>query len=411
MTIRPIGLFIALSVLSPAVFGGGMTLWYQQPAKTAITEALPVGNGRFGGLILGTPDRERIVLNEDSLWTGDANPSGDYATMGAYQVLGDLFINLPGHSTFSDYRRDLNLNVAVANVGYVADGVSYGREYFCSRPAGVFVARLSAGKSNSYTGSIELKDSHGAATFVDGKTLAFAGALANGLKYECRVVVVPDGGTVTATSNAVVFTNCNRLTIFVAAGTDYAMSRGFRGRDPHDDIVARLGAAAHKTDVELKAEHFKDYCSLFNSMDVDFGASTPGQQALPTDQRRVAAGTKTDPELEALLFQYGRYLMISCSRPGGLPANLQGLWNDTNNPPWHSDYHANINIQMNYWPAEVANLSECQLPFGDLIQSQLPEWRKATAADPEFASPQHNGPIRGFAIRTSHNIFGGMAWK
>jgi alpha-L-fucosidase 2 len=123
----------------------------------------------------------------------------------------------------------------------------------------------------------------------------------------------------------------------------------------------------------------------------------------------VKAARTFDPGLETLLFQYGRYLLISCSRPGGLPANLQGLWNDSNNPPWHSDYHANINIQMNYWPAEPANLAECAGPLFDLVDSQLPAWRQATAADPEFNTT--NGPAHGFAIRTSHNIFGGLGWK
>jgi alpha-L-fucosidase 2 len=150
---------------------------------------------------------------------------------------------------------------------------------------------------------------------------------------------------------------------------------------------------------------------LFNRVSADFGASSAAQAALPTDQRKLEAFKTVDPGLEALLFQYGRYLMISCSRPGGLPANLQGLWNDNNTPPWHSDYHANINIQMNYWPVEVANLGECLTPFFDLVASQLPAWREATAQAKEFKMADGKFTQRGFALRTSHNITGGMGWK
>ena len=137
----------------------------------------------------------------------------------------------------------------------------------------------------------------------------------------------------------------------------------------------------------MEAAHIKDYQALFNRVSADFGQSSAAQTALPTDQRKLEAFKTVDPGLEALLFQYGRYLLISCSRPGGLPANLQGLWNDNNNPPWHRDYHANINMEMNYWPAEPANLAECHVPFFDLVESQLPAWRKATAASPDLKTP------------------------
>ncbi len=159
----------------------------------------------------------------------------------------------------------------------------------------------------------------------------------------------------------------------------------------------------------LKSDHIRDFQSLFNRVTIDFGRSNADQLATPTDERKVNAAKIVDPELEALLFQYGRYLLISCSRPGGLPANLQGLWNDTNTPPWHCDYHSNINVQMNYWPAEPSNLAECHTPFFDLISSQLPAWRATTASAPEYQLP--GGAVRGWAIRTSHNIFGGMGWQ
>ena len=169
------------------------------------------------------------------------------------------------------------------------------------------------------------------------------------------------GGTLQANGSSLEFTNCDSLMLVVAAGTDYAMdyAKGYRGEDPHARVTKQAASAAAKNYDALKTAHENDFHSLFDRVALNLGKSSAGQTALPTDQRKILAATTVDPQLEELLFQYGRYLLISCSRPGGLPANLQGLWNDSNSPPWHSDYHANINVEMNYWPAEPANLSEC----------------------------------------------------
>lgn len=394
-------------------FASDLTLWYQQPAHNPMNEALPIGNGQMGGLIFGAPERERIVVNEDSLWTGDEDPSGDYNHMGAYQVLGNAFINLPAHTNNFSYHRDLDIGEAVSHVSYESDGVKFQREFFCSHPAGVLVARFTADHPHSYTGSIELADGHNAQTLASGNRLIVYGALDNGLKYEWQLQLVADGGTVEINGATLQFKNCNSLTIFIAAGTDYAMDAGknFRGEDPRARLDAQLKAAAKKSFATLKREHVKDFQSIFNRAQLDLGKSSAAQRALPTDKRKLEAFKTTDPELEQLLFQFGRYLLIACSRPGGLPANLQGLWDDRNDAAWHSDYHANINIQMNYWPAEVANMAECHEPFFDLIASQLPAWRKVTAASSDFKTSSGEMTKRGFAIRTSHNIFGGMGWK
>jgi alpha-L-fucosidase 2 len=395
----------------------GLVLWYQQPvggtASSFINEALPVGNGRIGGLIAGGTARERIVLNEDSLWTGGENPSGNDSTMGAYQCLGNLFINLPGHENLADYRRDLDLGNALAHVSYQSGGVNYRREYFCSHPDGVLVVRLTADRPGSYTGSIELGEAHGAPTVAGKNRLACAGALTNGLKYEAQLIALPEGGSLQTNGATLEFKHCNGLTLIVAAGTDYAMDYAakYRGQNPHARVTKQVEKAAAKKYDDLKARHEKDFHLLFDRVALDLGKSSAKQLELPIDVRKTMAVGTTDPGLEELLFQYGRYLLISCSRPGGLPANLQGLWNDNNNPPWHSDYHANINVEMNYWPAEVANLSVCHQPFFDLVLSQLPAWRKATAASPELKTPIGAMTTRGWAIRTSHNIFGGMGWK
>jgi alpha-L-fucosidase 2 len=406
-------LYVAIALQSFAATDDKLVLWFQQPATQPMNEALAIGNGRIGALVFGGPSKERLCLNEDSLWTGDENPSGNYDTMGAYQVLGNVFINLPGHDSAGHYRRDLDIGQALSHVKYECNGAKFEREFFCSHPAGVIAARLTASQRGRYTGSIEMNDGHNTKTVVSGNRMTVSGQLANGLKYEWQMVAMHEGGTLAAHGSALDFKDCDSLTLLIAAGTDYAMdpAKNFRGEDPHARLTAQLDTAMQKSYRKLKAEHVKDFQSLFNRVALNLGESSPAQRVLPTDQRKLKAFQTVDPELEQLLFQYGRYLLISCSRPGGLPANLQGLWNDVDDPAWHSDYHADINIQMNYWPAEPANLAECQEPFLDLVQSQLPAWREATASAPEFTTPSGELTRRGFAIRTSHNIFGGMGWK
>ena len=412
---------IVLAALASAanLSAADLTMWYQQPAANnqPMNEALPIGNGRMGALVFGQPERERISMNEDSLWTGGENPTGNDNTMGAYQVLGNVFVNLPGHTNAVDYRRDLDLSGALSHVSYRANGVKFLREFFCSHPAEILAAQFTADKKAAYTGSIELVDSHNAKIVAAGNRLTASGTLNNGMKFEWQLLVLNQGGSVSLVTDTnaarLEFKNCDSLTLLIAAGTDYVFdyAKNYHGEDPHAQVTAQMDAAAKKSFPELITEHIKDYQAMFNRVSADFGKSTAAQTALPTDQRKLEAFKTVDPGLEALLFQYGRYLLISCSRPGGLPANLQGLWNDNNSPPWHSDYHANINVQMNYWPVEVANLAECHTPFFDLIASQLPAWRKATAAAKEFKTADGNFARRGFAIRTSHNITGGLGWK
>jgi alpha-L-fucosidase 2 len=388
-----------------------LTLWYTQPAKVWMTDALPIGNGVMGGMIFGGTVKERIQFNEDSLWTGDENPSGNYDTMGAYQTFGDVFINLPTHDKATGYRRELNIGQAIARVSYQNGDVNYLREYFCSNPDHVLVTRLTADKPGAYSGSIELTDMHKASITSERNRLTASGSLRNGLRYESQVLVLNEGGTLKADANRIEFNDCNALTILLAAGTDYAAdySKKYRGENPHPRLTKQIQAASTKTYADLKLTHVKDYQRLFNRVELNVGESQT-QQAIPTDQRLKAyKGGGRDTGLEQLFFQYARYLMICCSRPGGMPANLQGLWNDKNNPPWNSDYHSNINIQMAYWPAEPANLGECHVPFLDLINSQREPWKKATAAAKEFQTDSR--PARGWTVRTSHNIFGGMGWK
>jgi alpha-L-fucosidase 2 len=398
---------------SLSLAAGDLTLWYNKPAQVPIEEALAIGNGKIGALICGDPSEERLVLNEHSLWTGGDNPSGDDSTMGDYQCLANLYVSLPSGKGATAYRRDLNIGDSLSHVSYESGGVRYRREYFASHPAGVIVTQFSASKPHSYTGTVDLKDAHDATATSSGAKITLAGRLKNGLKYECQTLVLHEGGEVWAENGKLNFKGCDSLTFLISAGTDYSLDSGagYRGADPHEALEATIASAQAVPYERLRDAHLKDFHSMFQRVSLDLGTSSASQKAAPFDERKIAAATTVDPELDSLFFQYGRYLIISCSRPGGLPANLQGLWNDTNSPPWHSDYHTNINVEMNYWPVEVTNLTECHVPLFDMLLSQTPVWRKATALSDEMKTPSGEYTKTGWAVRTSHNIYGGMGWR
>jgi len=281
------------------------------------------------------------------------------------------------------------------------------RETFCSYTDQAVVSRMTADAKGKYSGRVRLEGAHGEKTSARSNRLSFSGKLANGLEYEAQAGVTVEGGTLEVEGNALVFSGCDSVTVTLAAGTDYVMdyTRKWKGEHPHAPVTRQVDAAMKQPYAKLLAAHVQDHQSLFNRVVVDFGETAAAQRALPTDQRLQAVRDgKADPDLDALLLQYGRYLLIACSRPGSLPANLQGLWNDRNNPPWHADYHSNINLQMNYWPAESANLAECHEPLFNLLTASLEPFRKATRL-------AYGNEIRGFTIRTSHNPFGGMGWK
>ncbi len=415
-------------------------LWFDQPARTGspdatsdadpifrvakgrgggngspfMNEALPVGNGRLGALVFGGTDLERLVVNEISLWSGDQNPDGNYDTMGSYETLGNVWLQLPGARDVTDYLRQLDLATATAGVTYTSAGVRFTREIIASAPANVIAWRLTADRPGQLTGHLAWQDAHAAPTVVTGREILAAGALPNGLRFATGILLVPVGGQVVADGNGLAFRDCDELLVLISGATDYAMdhAKGYRsGIDPAATVRTDLAAAATLGWDKLRATQLADYQRLFQRVRLDLGPADSARRALPVDQRRLAAATSADPEMDALLFHYGRYLLISCSRPGSLPANLQGLWNDVVNPAWHSDYHTNINVQMNYWPAETANLAELHTPLFALILSQIEPWRKATFASPEFKPTATATPALGWAVRTSHNIFGGGGWK
>ena len=388
-------LFAAL-LLASAAGAQRLALWYNQPAGDWQSQALPIGNGRLGAMIFGDARREHLQLNEISLWTGDEKDTG------RYQNLADLFLEL-NHGEAKNYRRSLDIDRATHVIDYSAGGVAWRREYFVSAPQQAIVLRFTADERAAYNGTLRLTDAHGARTSAAGTILTAGGKLDNGLEYETQVQIVNTGGRITAADGALQIENADALTIFVAAGTNYLpdRARGWRGESPHTRIAGQLHAAAAKSYAGLLAAHIADYQSLFHRVALHLGPAVPD---LPTDERLVRyRDGAPDPDLEALFFQFGRYLLISSSRPGSLPANLQGLWNNSNNPPWRSDYHSNINIQMNYWLAETTNLSECAIPFFDYVNSLRGVRTEATR--------QHYPNVRGWTVQTENNIFGAGSFK
>jgi alpha-L-fucosidase 2 len=415
----PLAIALALFLSLPAR-ASDLKLWYDHPGDDTIrpgkplsgfmTQGLPIGNGRIGGMVMGIPAHDHFQFNEDSLWTGSEQVEG------SYQAFGDVFVDLPGLGKIENYRRDLDIGDAVAHMVFRSNGVTYTREYIASHKDDVIVIRMTADKPGSYTGAIRLTDAHRAKLSVDGNRLTASGTLDNGLKYESQVLVLPDGCKASEPAAAkgspqVAFSGCDGLTLILAAGTDYLeeYAKHFRGPNPHERLLHQADAASQKPYAQLKADHIQDFQALFNRVALDLGPTPASARDLPTDKRIEQAAAHGDPELERLLFQYGRYNLIASSRDA-LPANLQGLWNDSNDQAWGSDYHANINVQMCYWPAETANLAETALPLFRLIDSQIPAWRKATLAEPSFRLPGGKDP-RGWAIRTSHNIYGHTDWK
>jgi alpha-L-fucosidase 2 len=428
---------LALAAAALQAQAAELTLRYAAPAPDTPQgweqQALPIGNGRLGAMLFGQVARDRLQFNDITLWTGDAK------TMGAYQPFGDVVLELDGASgPVSGYRRELDVAHARHTLGYTQDGVRFERQAFASHPAQVIVWRLSADQPGRYTGRVALTDRHGAALSAAGATLTAAGALPNGLAYASQLRVRHEGGSVALDGNTLVFKGCNALTLILGAGTSYAAGR-VNGDAPLPRVQAWVAAAAARPWRALQAEHERDVTALLGRVQLDLGASPPERQALTTDAR-LAAYTRDggDPELEALYFQFGRYLLVSSSRLGsdaGLPANLQGLWNDSLQPPWNADYHSNINLQMNYWPAEPTNLAEAARPLHRFVQDLIPQWRRAVSeraalalqdpkALPAETPPWDNSvqppqetfltkegrPMRGWTLRTATNPFGAQSY-
>lgn len=398
-----------------------------------MTEALPIGNGPMGAMLFGGTGIERVQFNEISLWTGDRmavegrvlgeTEKEEMHNLGAYQAFGDILIHL-GHdfTKVTGYRRELDIDRAVHVVTYEYNGVRYQRTAFASHPDGVIVIHLTASKPAACTGSIQLADMHDARIGADGNQLGSVGKLNNGFEYEARLQVLNQNGSVTRKQDdsgpdnpwniavpdtRLVFEQCDSLTLILSAGTNFLQdhTREWLGPHPHAAVTKRVEAAAKRSMEDLLERHVKDYQKLFRRFSLDVGSTAPALLAKTTLARLEAYlnHRSVDPDLEALFCQFGRYLLISCSRPGSLPANLQGVWNDSNKPAWACDYHSNINVEMNYWPAEPANLAECHQPFIDYVTSI----REVSAAN----TRKHYGKVRGWTVQTMNNACGISFWK
>jgi len=405
-----------------------MKLWYSSPASSW-QEALPIGNGSLGAMVFGGTERERIQLNEETLWSGaphDYNRTdagrylqevrrlifadrveeaeqlflermmGDPVNLQAFIPFCDLELAFPDHGAACRYRRELDLERAVVAVRYEADGVAYTREMFCSHPSGCLVVRLTSSAPGRLTVHASLSTVHpDAVVQTDGNdTIRLVGRTGRrmgprnwiagwegpGLRFEGALTAFCEGGESRATGVGLRIENADAVTFVFAGATSFVHYRDISG-DPSEknrQVLARIAGRSYE---ELLDEHFRDYAALFKRVSIRLGGADAAGRAddLATDQRLRAVRKTEDPALSALYFQFGRYLLIASSRPGGQPANLQGVWNEEEWPEWGSKWTTNINVQMNYWPAEVGNLPECHLPLFDLIDD-LRETGARTAA-------------------------------
>ena len=418
----------------PAAPAKPLSLWYRQPAREWV-EALPVGNGRLGAMLLGGVARERIQFNEHTVWTGEPH---DYAHPGAYkhlatlrtllfqgkqaeaeklgmeefmsvplrqksyQAFGDLLLDFPNISEneTSEYRRELDLDEAIASVRYTHRGVLHTREVFASWPAQVIVVRLSASRPGSVSLEASLSAAHkeAAVSALSKNELSMAGRVADSaIRFEARLLVLAKGGQQEVRGQKIAVTGADSAVLILSGATNFKNFRDVSG-NPGQQNDGALAAVRDKPFEQLRAAHVADHQRLFRRVALDLGA-TPAA-ALPTDERIRGFASGNDPQLVALLFQYGRYLMLGSSRPGGQPANLQGLWNDSNRPPWDSKYTVNINTEMNYWPAEVTNLAECHLPLFDAL--------KEVAASGEKTAREHY-KARGWVLHHNFDLWRGAA--
>ncbi|SIR00465.1 alpha-L-fucosidase 2 [Microbispora rosea] len=381
-----------------------LALWYDESAGTDWLRALPIGNGRLGAMVFGNVDTERLQLNEDTIWAGgpydqsntrgagalgqirqlvfqnqwsqaqsliDQNMLGNPSAQLAYQTVGNLRLTFGSSSGVSEYNRVLDLTTATTTTSYLQNGVRYRREVFASAPDQVIAIRLTADRGGSITFSATF-DSPQRTTrsSPDGTTVALDGVsgdqrgLAGKVRFLALAKAVADGGTVSSSGGTLQVRNANSVTVLISIGSSYVNYKD-TGGDYQGIARGYLNAAGGRTYDDLRSRHVADYQRLFGRTTLDLGRTSAADQ--PTDVRIAQHANTNDPQFSVLLFQFGRYLLISSSRPGTQPANLQGIWNDSLSPSWDSKYTLNANLPMNYWPADTTNLSECYEPVFGMI--------------------------------------------
>ena len=381
-----------------------LKLWYQQPAKTWV-EALPVGNSSMGAMVYGGTSREELQLNEETLWGGgpyrNDNPKAleslaevrnlifSGKTMDAqnlidqtfytgrngmpYQTIGSLIIEAPGHEKAKNYYRDLNLERAVATTRYQVNGVNFQREVFASFPDRVIIVRFTADKPGELNFKVSYDSPLQSTVRKQGKKLVLRGkggdheGVKGVIEVETQSQVIAEGGKVSLTDKYISVEHATAATLYIAAATNFVNYHNVKGNESKKASALLAGAMKKEYSEALKA-HTDYYQSQFNRVSLSLGGENTKTARQETVKRIAGFSQGNDPTLAALMFQYGRYLLISSSQPGGQPANLQGIWNHQLNAPWDGKYTININTEMNYWPAEVTNLSETHEPLFDLVQ-------------------------------------------
>lgn len=378
-----------------------LKLWYTCPATEWMTSALPIGNGELGAMFFGGIDREQLQFNEKTLWTGSTEKRG------TYQNFGNVYIDFEHDDTIgvTDYRRELSLDDAVGRVSYCWKGTDYVREYFASRPDGVVVVRFTTpGKSGQLNFTVSLKDGRDGSVGIKGENELLLQSHLDLLSYEAQLKVVNEGGVLTAVGNRLKVSGADAVTLLLIGATNFSLSSpdyiGETKEQLHERLSERMSQVSVRSYRQLKERHLADYQPLFEQMRLDLEAPLPN---IPTDE--LVHFHRESLYLDMLYFQYGRYLMLASSRGMNLPSNLQGIWNNSNTPPWECDIHSNINVQMNYWPAEVCNLSECHLPYLNYIATE------ALRPNGSWQQVARSEGLRGWAMRTQNNIFGYTDWN
>ena len=413
-----------------------LKLWYNKPAEKW-TEALPVGNGRIGAMLFGGLEKDRVQFNEETLWTGEPrnyNRAGAYRYLDSirqllfagkqkeadvlaekefmglksaagqyqadYQPFGDLWLNCGNTANATNYKRELDISNAIAAISYTANDVDYKREYFVSQPQQVMVVHLSASKKTSISFEASLSSLHTDSTVkkINDSTIALSIKVKDGaLRGESYLMVKTVHGKLTIVNGKVAVSDADEVTLYLSAATNYKNYNDISA-DPAALGVSAIKNIGTKSYAQIKAAHIKEYQQYFNTFSIDFGKNE--NEKLPTDQRIEKFAATGDPSFVSLYLQYGRYLLISSSRPGTRPANLQGIWNDLLSPPWGSKYTTNINAEMNYWPAELLNLSPMHQALFGMIK-ELSVTGKQTAKD------YYNAP--GWVLHHNTDLWRGTA--
>ena len=438
--------------------GEAMKLWYDKPADATKEDqprswkddpewlkALPLGNGSLGLMVYGDVNMERIQLSEESMWSGspdendnpDAYPAqakirqllfdGKYkeateltmqtqvcvgagsghgngadVPFGCFQTLGDIRIDLGKKSGYENYYRELDLEEAIVRVNYTQNEVNFKREIFSSYPDQVMVARFTADKPGQISFTCSMDRPERFKTYSAYDQLIMTGALPDGkggenLKYMARLKALCKKGNVTYKENKLIVENADEVILFLSASTDYVLDYPiYKGRDYVSITNENIEKAIARPYKDLLKDHIDEYRKYFSRVSLDL--TNEDIVSVPTDQRiKNFKKSQSDPHLVELIFQYGRYLLISSSRPGTMPANLQGVWANKIQTPWNGDYHTDVNIEMNYWPAEVCNLSEMHMPYFDLIESLV---------EPGQKSAQTQYRNSGWVVHPITNIWG-----